>query len=182
MKRIKLLIGAILALTAYVCLYCPGFQAMPRFMDRYDADPLAKAELKGKCSVCHLEEDGYGPLNAFGKAFAESDYRITDGLRSRSPDLFAGGQGTAKPLAPLFDAKAYYDKNCAGCHGADGKGGDSTLIVPNFKDAAWQRRRTDQNLFDSITKGKGVMPAWREKLTEEQIKSMAAFIRKFAGQ
>jgi len=180
MRRIKLLISAGLAFTACACLYCPVFHAMPKFMDRYDADPLAKAELKGKCSVCHVEEDGYGPLNAFGKAFAESDYRITDGLRSQSPDLFVGGRGAT--LASSFDAKAYYGKNCAGCHGADGKGGDTTMITPNFKDTAWQRRRTDQNILDSITKGKGMMPAWKEKMTEEQIKSMAAFIRKFPEQ
>lgn len=182
MKRIKILISAGLAFTVCVCLYCPVFHAMPKFMDRYDADPLAKAELKGKCSVCHIEEDGYGPLNAFGKAFEESGYRITDGLRSQSPDLFAGGQGATKPSAPLFDAKTYYDKNCTACHGADGKGGESLLIVPNFKDAAWQKRRTDQNFLDSITKGKGAMPAWKEKMTEEQIKSMAAFVRKFPEQ
>jgi cytochrome c553 len=182
MRRIKLLISACLAFTICACLYCPSFHAMPKFMDRYDADPLAKAELKGKCSVCHIEEDGYGPLNAFGKAFAESGYRITDGLRIQSPDLFVGGQGATKPSAPSFDAKAYYDKHCAVCHGADGKGGEGTMTVPNFKDAAWQKRRTDQNFFDSIAKGKGMMPAWKEKLTEEQIKSMAAFIRKFTEQ
>jgi len=152
---------------------------MPKFMDRYDADPLSKADLKGKCSVCHVEEDGFGPLNAFGKAFVESGYRITDGLRSQAPDLFVGVQGAAKSSAPSFDPKAFYDKYCTGCHGAEGKGGDTTMIVPNFKDTAWQKRRTDQNLFDSITKGKGMMPSWKDKLTEEQIKSMAAFIRKF---
>ncbi|MGH9769531.1 MAG: c-type cytochrome [Blastocatellia bacterium] len=182
MKRIKILISAGLAFTVCVCLYCPVFHAMPKFMDRYDADPLARAELKGKCSVCHIDEDGYGPLNVFGKAFAESDYRINDSLRSRSPDLFVGVQGATKPSVPSFDAKTYYDKNCAGCHGADGKGGDSTMITPNFRDAAWQKRRTDQNLYDSITKGKGMMPAWKEKMTEEQIKSVIAFIRKFPEQ
>jgi mono/diheme cytochrome c family protein len=188
MKRIKFLTIAGLAITAYACLYCPVFHAMPKFMDRYDADPMARADLKGKCSVCHVDEEGYGPLNAFGKAFAESGYRITDGLRSQSPDLFTGAQGPTKTSgptkqsAPSFEAKAYYGKNCVGCHGADGKGGDSTMITPNFKDAAWQKRRTDQNLFDSITKGKGMMPAWKEKMTEEQIKSVIAFIRKFSEQ
>src|SRR5215813_12280135 len=171
MKRIKLLISAVLALTVCACLYCPVFHAMPKFMDRYDADPSAKADLKGKCSVCHLDEDGYGPLNAFGKAFAESGYRITDALRGQSPDIFAG-QGATKPSAPVFEAKAFFAKNCSGCHGPDGKGGEGALIVPNFRDAAWQQRRTDQTLFDSISKGKGAMPAWKEKMTEEQIKSI----------
>ncbi len=122
------------------------------------------------------------PLNTFGKAFVESGYRFTDGLRTQAPDLFAAGQIVQKPSAPVFDTKTFYDKNCTGCHGADGKGSDSLLIVPNFKDVAWQKRRTDQNFFDTISKGKGAMPAWKEKMTEEQIKSMAAFIRKFPEQ
>ncbi len=179
MRRIKLLTCAVMTLAVYACLYSPVFHAMPKFMDRYDGDPSAKAELKGKCSVCHIDEDGFSSLNAFGKAFEESGYRITDGLRSQSPNLFTGAQVAS---APSFDAKAYYAKNCASCHGGDGKGGDSTMILPNFKDAAWQKRRTDQNFFDSIAKGKGMMPAWKEKMTEEQIKSMAAYIRKFPEQ
>jgi mono/diheme cytochrome c family protein len=182
MKRMKFLLGASFVFFAGACLYGPIFHAMPKFMDRYDADPLARAELKGKCSVCHVKEEGFSPLNPFGKSFAENNYRITDGLRRQSPDIFAGGQGATKPSAPSFDVKAYYDKHCAACHGADGKGGESAMIAPNFKDASWQRRRTDQNLFDGIATGKGAMPAWKEKMTEEQIKSMVAFIRKFPKQ
>ena len=178
MRRTKLLISATLAFWGCACLYSPVFNAMPRFMDRFDADPLSKAEMKGKCNVCHIEEDGFGPLNTFGKAFEESGYRITDGLRSQAPELFTGVQA-AKSSAPSFDPKGFYDKNCTGCHGAEGKGGDTTMIVPNFKDLTWQKRRTDQNILDTIAKGKGMMPAWKDKLTEEQIKTMAAFIRKF---
>ncbi len=65
MKRIKLIFGAGLAFMACACLYCPVFHAMPKFMDRYDTDPLAKADLKGKCSVCHVEEDGFVPAQHF---------------------------------------------------------------------------------------------------------------------
>lgn len=181
MKRLKVLFGSVLAFLLCACLYCPIFHAMPKFMDRYDADQQARAELKGKCSVCHVKEEGYGPLNAFGKNFAENGYRITDALRGRAPELFAG-QGAAKPVVAAFDAKAFFDKNCAACHGADGKGSESMMGVPNFRDVAWQRRRTDQQFFDAITKGKGTMPGWKEKMTEDQIKSMAAFVRKMAEQ
>jgi mono/diheme cytochrome c family protein len=179
MKTIKLLLSAPLALALFVSLTRPDFQAMPRFMDRYDADPMAKLELKGKCTVCHKEENGFGPLNAAGKAFAESGYRITDSLRAQAGDVFLGGKSAA---VAAFDAKAYYAKNCAGCHGVDGKGGDVTMAVPNFKNAAWQQRRTEQNFIDSIAKGKAMMPAWKEKLNEEQIRALAAFVRKFAEQ
>ena len=77
MKRTKhWLVGTV---TFFACafLYCPVFHAMPKFMERYNADPSAKAELKGRCTICHTNEEGFGPLTAFGKAFAERDYRIT---------------------------------------------------------------------------------------------------------
>jgi mono/diheme cytochrome c family protein len=180
MKRLKILLCGVLTFLICACLYCPVFHAMPRFMDRYDADAQARDELKGKCSVCHIREDGYGALNAFGKDFAENDYRITDALRSRAPQLFTGGG--AKPAEATFDVKAFYDKHCAVCHGADGKGGESAMIMPNFRDASWQKRRSDQSFFDAIAKGKGAMPAWKEKMSDEQIKSMTAFVRKFAEQ
>ncbi len=179
MKTIKLFVSAVMSLALIVSLTRPDFQAMPRFMDRYDADPMAKPELKGKCTVCHKEENGFGPLNAVGKAFAESGYRITDSLRAQAADAFVGGKG---PTVAAFDVKAYYTKNCAGCHGADGKGGDVTMAVPNFKNAAWQQRRTEQNFIDSIAKGKSLMPGWKEKLNEEQIRALAGFVRKFAEQ
>ncbi len=176
MQRTKFLLGTTGALFAAACLYCPVFHAMPKFMDRYDADQFAKTELKGKCGVCHTREEGYGPLNAMGKAFAANGYRINDGLRKQAAEYFATGPASA---APVFAAKAFYDKSCAVCHGADGTGGDAMIGIPNFKDAKWQQRRTDQQIIDAITKGKGPMPPWKDKLSEEQIKAMAAFIRKF---
>src|SRR6266498_3302476 len=59
----------------------------PAFMDRYNADPYAKAELKGKCTVCH-EGRGGGERNDFGDAFEDAGYRITPKLRSKFPELF----------------------------------------------------------------------------------------------
>src|SRR5262249_6832611 len=59
----------------------------PAFMDRYNNDPYAKAELRGRCTVCHIGRGG-GERNDFGEAFEESGYRITPKLRSKFPALF----------------------------------------------------------------------------------------------
>jgi mono/diheme cytochrome c family protein len=179
MQRPKFLLSLTGFLLFSACLYCPIFHAMPKFMEQYDKDPFAKAELKGKCSVCHLQEEGYGPLNPVGQAFAENGYRINDRLRKQNSEVFTLGTSAAKPAAPVFEAKAFYDKSCAGCHGADGLGGGTALNIPNFKDAKWQQRRTDQQFIETITKGKGTMPPWQDKLSEEQIKALAAYVRKF---
>jgi len=61
--------------------------AKPVFMARYNNDPYAKAELRGKCTVCHIGHGG-GERNDFGEAFADAGFRITPELRAKFPDLF----------------------------------------------------------------------------------------------
>ena len=72
---------ACLALAALVVL------AKPAFMDRYNNDPYSKAELHGKCTVCHIGKGG-GERNDFGEAFEDAGYRITPKLRAKFPELF----------------------------------------------------------------------------------------------
>jgi hypothetical protein len=59
----------------------------PAFMDRYNNDGYSKAELRGKCTVCHIGRGG-GERNEFGEAFEDAGYRITPKLRAKFPDLF----------------------------------------------------------------------------------------------
>jgi hypothetical protein len=59
----------------------------PAFMDRYNRDPYSKADLRGKCTVCHIGRGG-GERNEFGEAFEDAGYRITPKLRAKFPDLF----------------------------------------------------------------------------------------------
>jgi hypothetical protein len=61
--------------------------AKPAFMDRYNADPYSKMELRGKCTVCHIGRGG-GERNDFGEAFEDAGYRITPKLRAKFTQLF----------------------------------------------------------------------------------------------
>ncbi len=61
--------------------------AKPAFMDRYNKDLYSKAELRGKCTVCHIGKGG-GDRNEFGEAFEDAGYRITPKLRAKFPGLF----------------------------------------------------------------------------------------------
>jgi mono/diheme cytochrome c family protein len=181
MKRTKVMLLSALGVFVCACLYCPVFHAMPKFMDRYDADSYAKVENKGRCTTCHTNEEGFGVLNKFGQAFANNGYRITDELRQQSPEAFAATPGAAAKAEAKFDAKAFYAKNCAVCHGEDGKGGgESAMIVPNFTDPAWHRRNPDEKMMNAISKGKGTMPAFKDKMSEDQMKAVIAHIRAFA--
>ncbi len=66
------------AFTAFVkpAFFVTKVAAKPAFMDRYNRDPLARAELKGKCTLCHIGRGG-GERNDFGEAFEDSGFRIT---------------------------------------------------------------------------------------------------------
>ncbi|OLE52950.1 MAG: hypothetical protein AUG51_15565 [Acidobacteria bacterium 13_1_20CM_3_53_8] len=76
-----------LAALVKMALLAQPVAAKPAFMDRYDHDPLAKANLRGHCTVCHIGRGG-GERNDFGEAFEDAGYRITPKLRAKFPELF----------------------------------------------------------------------------------------------
>jgi mono/diheme cytochrome c family protein len=88
------------------------------------------------------------------------------------------------PMTAVAAGKETYDVNCASCHGEDGKGKEAlkNQDIPNFTDAAWQKRESDAELLEAIENGKGkMMPAWKGKLTETEMKDSLAYVRTFAG-
>ncbi|MFL6276951.1 MAG: c-type cytochrome [Blastocatellia bacterium] len=82
--------------------------------------------------------------------------------------------------APGEGAALYEARNCHVCHGADGKGNAQMKNIPNFTDAAWQRKTTDAEMINVIRNGKPPMPAYTKQLTDEQVKSVIAYIRALA--
>jgi mono/diheme cytochrome c family protein len=78
-------------------------------------------------------------------------------------------------------AAALFSKNCAVCHGSDGKG-NKAIGTPNFTDPAFQKSESAAALQTAIQKGKGnIMPAWSGKLTNEQISSLVTYIQSLGG-
>ncbi|MCH7760625.1 c-type cytochrome [candidate division TA06 bacterium] len=85
-------------------------------------------------------------------------------------------------------AHATFLKYCTPCHGEGGKGDgyNSVRIDPkpkNLTDGEYMSTRTDEQLFDVISKGgasvaKSVfMPPWGHTLKEDQIHSLVQYIR-----
>ena len=79
------------------------------------------------------------------------------------------------------DAGAIYNRDCASCHGRDGRGrtrkGRQTR-ARDVTDAAWQDDVSDERLFNSINNGRGKMPAFRKTVSENDIDALVAFIRR----
>lgn len=83
----------------------------------------------------------------------------------------------AKP-AMADDAEALYKSKCQICHGADGKGSAAgqKLGVRDFRSPE-VAKESDPELTKITKEGKGKMPKFEGKLTDEQIKSLIKYIR-----
>lgn len=67
----------------------------------------------------------------------------------------------------------YSSMNCVGCH-AHGGGG----IGPALLDARWIYGGSIQQIYSTIRDGrKNGMPAWKHRLTDQQIWQLAAYVR-----
>ena len=96
------------------------------------------------------------------------------------------GLGTAL-CAYGADAKAAYEKDCAKCHGADGKGQTKMgqkLGVKDYTDAKVQSEMKDEAAFKAIKEGfkdkEGkVLMKPLEGASDDEIKALVAYIRSF---
>ena len=80
----------------------------------------------------------------------------------------------AVPAFSQGNAADLYKSKCAMCHGADGS---KTTMGAKPLNGAEVQGMSDADLNGAITNGKGKMPAYKGKLTDEQIKDVVAFIR-----
>jgi cytochrome c553 len=74
-----------------------------------------------------------------------------------------------------------YANACSRCHGREG-GGGTTLAGPaprNFRDPAFQRARTDEELKTAIRAGKGAMPAFGAVFDEVDLAALVQHLRSF---
>ncbi len=73
------------------------------------------------------------------------------------------GQARAQPGGDTTLVDLAWSKNCASCHGASGRGdGPQGPMVraPDLTRADWQSRVTDQEILETIRKGRNKMPAF----------------------
>ncbi|MGA2602470.1 MAG: DUF5777 family beta-barrel protein [Bryobacteraceae bacterium] len=84
--------------------------------------------------------------------------------------------------APEVTAASLFQRNCSGCHGAEGKGIPG-IGTPDFTNPAFARSLSAQTALNAIHKGAGGgrMPAFSGKLTEPQIDSLASYVRSFSN-
>jgi mono/diheme cytochrome c family protein len=86
------------------------------------------------------------------------------------------------PAGRADDTAALYKSKCAMCHAADGSGDTPTgkaMKVTDLRSDEVQKK-TDAQLIEATTNGKAKMPAFKGKLTDDQIKDLVKYIRELA--
>jgi len=77
-------------------------------------------------------------------------------------------------------ASTVFDKQCATCHGKDGQAKTFKAKLNharNLTDPDWQGQVTDERISNSISNGKGKMPAFGKKLSEAEISALVGYVR-----
>jgi len=139
---------------------------------------LALAMIAALCS-CDREE-----RQTRGKPLGETIPTVA------SPDTIFPGRATPPPLDPraaqyegnasaIAEGQRLYNwMNCAGCH-FHGGGGMGVALM----DDQWRYGGNIDQIHATILEGRpNGMPAWRGKLTEQQIWQLAAYVRTLSGQ
>ena len=85
--------------------------------------------------------------------------------------------------AQAQDAASVYKSKCVVCHAADGSGdtpaGKAMGVLDLRRDEV--QKLTDAQIFDDIANGVGKkMPAYKGKITDDQIKGLVTYIRGLA--
>ncbi len=83
----------------------------------------------------------------------------------------------AEGEAPADPGKTLYASKCAMCHGADGVAKKMAEGSANLNNADWQKKTDVAVIEKTITEGKNKMTKFEGKLTAEQIKAVAAYVK-----
>lgn len=155
-----------------------------------------QAIYQAKCAACH-GADGKGQV-AKARNFTDEDY-----LRGATPVEFykviTNGQEampgykdqlseqerwnvtfflwsfSVKP-AQLAKGKAVYEANCVACHGPDGKG-----VIPQAAKLGTEfiASYPAVQFYQSVSGGKGIMPAWQDRLSSDDRWAVIEYARTF---
>jgi cytochrome c oxidase cbb3-type subunit 3 len=151
------------------------------------------------CASCHGRDakgnhvigapDLTDSASLYGHSAADIQKSIADGRSGAMPPWASLGYGKIKNLSHYIrslsgssrdGASANAGKGsfatCAGCHGVDARG-NKALGAPDLTDNASLYGNSIEQLMVSITEGRhGVMPGWKDRLSDAEIRLITAWI------
>jgi mono/diheme cytochrome c family protein len=101
--------------------------------------------------------------------------------------LLAGDPAKDLPKFQGGDLQKYWNDACARCHGFNGNGRDNSgKPLPDagfdFTDSRKANKKKDSDWVKVTLQGKEKMPAFKDKMSEADVQSMIAIMRKFAAK
>ncbi|MDO6810416.1 PQQ-dependent sugar dehydrogenase [Zobellia galactanivorans] len=108
--------------------------------------------------------------NIYVSGFGSKRITLFHPLEKES-DRFVQNEGPVAKSA-LEKGREIYEVNCQLCHGVNGKG----AIGPSLVDKEWGNGEDDLSLIIKNGSGDGSMPAWKHKLSENQIKWVEQYV------
>jgi len=121
-------------------------------------------------------------------SFSPQDTQKSDAKPSAGYKIPPEALKEVNPVKPtpesLARAKKQYGYDCAMCHGPDGSGKgeitDFKTKLPDYRDPATLKDKTDGELFYVIKNGKGEMPSEGDREKPELIWDLVNYVRSFA--
>lgn len=110
-------------------------------------------------------------LTSLKKIFAGFLLILTLALGVITNSQIALADATANPAT----AAEVFSVNCAGCHS---NGGNIIRRGKNLKQKALKRYGMDSiaNIANLVTNGKNIMPSYKDRLSEQQIMDVSAYV------
>ncbi len=119
----------------------------------------------------------------FVAACAETKTTDTNRASNNTMTASANAQPTIAAVDETAASRVIYLESCVGCHKEKGEGGAAEFKGKKIKVPGFQSKgamnASDDNLYRHIAEGEeDEMPAFKEKLSEAQMRNLVAFIRK----
>ena len=98
----------------------------------------------------------------------------TEGGGATTGETETGGGGGAGDAAN--GKKVFASAGCGSCHTLSDAGSSGT-VGPNLDDA----KPSEDKVVERVTNGSGVMPSFKDQLSEQEIQDVAAYVSSVAG-
>jgi cytochrome c6 len=95
----------------------------------------------------------------------------------RTAGLFMAVIIASAGIASAADASATWNSQCASCHAKDGSGNTAMGKKLGVKDYSKDQGFSDAEAEKVIKEGKGKMKAYKEKLSDADVKALVAYVR-----
>lgn len=89
--------------------------------------------------------------------------------------------GQSADAAQVAAGAIHYQTYCIACHGADGRG-NPLMGAPNLTDDVWLYGGDSATIRETVMGGRnGQMPAFEDKLGEQRVRLLAAYVLRMSG-